>query len=218
MALFEFELPNPNMQNPTTNLGEADLVRRSASSVPPPARQLTPVAKLIDVSKCIGCKACQSACLEWNDKRADIGTFCRLLRQSRRSDAGNVHADAVHRVGESGHAKSRMADPQGRLHALRGSGLPQGLPGARRDRAVLQRHRRLRARELHRLRLLRERLPVQHPAHLQGRSQGLQVHAVLRSRRRRPGSGLRQGLPDARDHLRHQGGDESSMPPTASRI
>ncbi len=28
------------------------------------------VAKLIDVSKCIGCKACQSACLEWNDKRA----------------------------------------------------------------------------------------------------------------------------------------------------
>jgi len=75
MALFEFELPNPNTQNPTTNLSEADLVRRSASSVPAPARQLTPVAKLIDVSKCIGCKACQAACLEWNDKRADIGTF-----------------------------------------------------------------------------------------------------------------------------------------------
>jgi formate dehydrogenase iron-sulfur subunit len=75
MALFEFELPDPNIQNPTTNLSESDLVRRSASSVPPPARQLTPVAKLIDVSKCIGCKACQSACLEWNDKRADIGTF-----------------------------------------------------------------------------------------------------------------------------------------------
>ena len=26
------------------------------------------VVKLIDVSKCIGCKACQSACLEWNDR------------------------------------------------------------------------------------------------------------------------------------------------------
>jgi formate dehydrogenase iron-sulfur subunit len=72
---FEFELPNPNTVNPTTNLSDADLVRRSASSVPAPARQLTPVAKLIDVSKCIGCKACQAACLEWNDKRADIGTF-----------------------------------------------------------------------------------------------------------------------------------------------
>jgi len=70
---FEFELPNPNTQNPQVNLSEADLIRRSASSVPPPARQLAPVAKLIDVSKCIGCKACQAACLEWNDKRADIG-------------------------------------------------------------------------------------------------------------------------------------------------
>ena len=74
MALFEFELPNPNTENPHTDLSEADLIRKSASSVPPPARQLTPMAKLIDVSKCIGCKACQSACLEWNDVRAEIGT------------------------------------------------------------------------------------------------------------------------------------------------
>jgi formate dehydrogenase iron-sulfur subunit len=31
------------------------------------------VAKLIDVSTCIGCKACQAACLEWNDVRDDVG-------------------------------------------------------------------------------------------------------------------------------------------------
>eukprot|EP01036_Dinobryon_divergens_P017720 gene17720-24087_t len=31
------------------------------------------VAKLIDVSKCIGCKACQTACMEWNDLRDDVG-------------------------------------------------------------------------------------------------------------------------------------------------
>jgi formate dehydrogenase iron-sulfur subunit len=31
------------------------------------------VTKLIDVSKCIGCKACQSACLEWNDMRQPVG-------------------------------------------------------------------------------------------------------------------------------------------------
>ena len=54
-------------------------VRRPTSSaarlrpVTPPARQ-TEVAKLIDVSKCIGCKACQSACQEWNDLREDVGT------------------------------------------------------------------------------------------------------------------------------------------------
>src|ERR1700726_2105461 len=66
-------LPNPTVNAGPASFGEADLVRRSASSVPAPARQLTPVAKLIDVSKCIGCKACQSACLEWNDKRAEVG-------------------------------------------------------------------------------------------------------------------------------------------------
>jgi len=70
---FEFELPNPNTQNPPAGLSDADLVRRSASSVPEPAKKLTPVAKLIDVSKCIGCKACEAACLEWNDKRAPVG-------------------------------------------------------------------------------------------------------------------------------------------------
>jgi formate dehydrogenase iron-sulfur subunit len=53
--------------------GQQDLVRRSASSVPAPERQLTPMAKLIDVSKCIGCKACQAACLEWNDLREEVG-------------------------------------------------------------------------------------------------------------------------------------------------
>jgi formate dehydrogenase iron-sulfur subunit len=66
-------LPNPSVQSSAPQFGEQDLVRRSASSVPPPARQLTPMAKLIDVSKCIGCKACQSACLEWNDLREEVG-------------------------------------------------------------------------------------------------------------------------------------------------
>jgi len=59
---------NPPVQPMEPNLTERDLIARSATSrLPAPARQLTPVAKLIDVSKCIGCKACQSACIEWND-------------------------------------------------------------------------------------------------------------------------------------------------------
>jgi formate dehydrogenase iron-sulfur subunit len=32
------------------------------------------IVKLIDVSKCIGCKACQAACLEWNDRHEAVGT------------------------------------------------------------------------------------------------------------------------------------------------
>ncbi len=149
-------LPNPSVQPSAVQFGPEDLIRRSASSVPAPARQLTPVAKLIDVSKCIGCKACQVACLEWNDMREEVGVNHGPLRQPARPDAEHLHAHALHRVGEPGDRQSRMADPQGRLHALRRSGLPEGLPGARRHRAVFERHRRFRARELHRLRLLRE--------------------------------------------------------------
>jgi formate dehydrogenase iron-sulfur subunit len=36
-------------------------------------RESEEVAKLIDISKCIGCKACQAACYEWNDLRDEIG-------------------------------------------------------------------------------------------------------------------------------------------------
>ena len=56
-------------------LQSLDIERRSATSTPSPGvRQTLKVAKLIDISKCIGCKACQVACMEWNDLRDDIGT------------------------------------------------------------------------------------------------------------------------------------------------
>lgn len=58
-------------------LQSLDIKRMSATTVQPPvAREPVTgtVAKLIDVSKCIGCKACQTACSEWNDLRDDVGT------------------------------------------------------------------------------------------------------------------------------------------------
>ncbi|RYF24017.1 MAG: formate dehydrogenase subunit beta [Comamonadaceae bacterium] len=55
-----------------------DIKRRSATTTPSPSIREAhgggEVAKLIDVSKCIGCKACQTACMEWNDLRDDVGT------------------------------------------------------------------------------------------------------------------------------------------------
>lgn len=64
---------NPPVQPIASNLLPSDVVRISATlDVPQPDRQLTKVAKLIDVSKCIGCKACQSACIEWNDTRPEV--------------------------------------------------------------------------------------------------------------------------------------------------
>jgi formate dehydrogenase iron-sulfur subunit len=58
-------------------LQSLDIRRRSASTEPPPQirHAAVEVAKLIDVSKCIGCKACQTACLEWNDLQQQIGEF-----------------------------------------------------------------------------------------------------------------------------------------------
>ena len=56
-------------------LQSLDIERRSATTTPSPSeRQQTKVAKLIDVTTCIGCKACQVACMEWNDVRDNIGT------------------------------------------------------------------------------------------------------------------------------------------------
>lgn len=50
-----------------------DLMKRSATAAAlSAAKPAVEVAKLIDVSKCIGCKACQVACMEWNDLRQDI--------------------------------------------------------------------------------------------------------------------------------------------------
>jgi formate dehydrogenase iron-sulfur subunit len=59
------------------DLQSQDYIRRSATTLTPPmARNYEQeVAKLIDVSRCIGCKACQSACMEWNNLRPEIGHF-----------------------------------------------------------------------------------------------------------------------------------------------
>ncbi|QKZ04698.1 formate dehydrogenase subunit beta [Pseudomonas eucalypticola] len=51
-----------------------DITARSATTtVPSSVRQLEEVAKLIDTTKCIGCKACQVACSEWNELRDEVG-------------------------------------------------------------------------------------------------------------------------------------------------
>ncbi|AJP56946.1 formate dehydrogenase subunit beta [Pandoraea vervacti] len=58
-------------------LQSLDIKRRSATTLPSPSvreAHTGDVAKLIDVSKCIGCKACQTACMEWNDLRDEVGT------------------------------------------------------------------------------------------------------------------------------------------------
>jgi formate dehydrogenase iron-sulfur subunit len=57
-------------------LQSLDIKRLSATTVQPTSVRepvTNTVAKLIDVTKCIGCKACQTACMEWNDLRDEVG-------------------------------------------------------------------------------------------------------------------------------------------------
>jgi formate dehydrogenase iron-sulfur subunit len=75
---------NPPVQGFKEAFGPGDIVQISATDhVPKPTRQLTPMAKLIDVSKCIRCKACQAACIEWNDTQPAI--------EENRGDYTNPH-------------------------------------------------------------------------------------------------------------------------------
>lgn len=59
------------------SLQSQDIIRRSGTNKLTPAPRARDfqqeVAKLIDVSVCVGCKACQVACSVWNDIRADVG-------------------------------------------------------------------------------------------------------------------------------------------------
>src|SRR5579864_2584913 len=57
-------------------LQSLDIKRQSATTTPSASVRepaTGSVAKLIDVTKCIGCKACQTACMEWNDLRDEVG-------------------------------------------------------------------------------------------------------------------------------------------------
>jgi formate dehydrogenase iron-sulfur subunit len=65
-------------------LQSLDIARRSATTTPAPGvREVSEVAKLIDVSTCIGCKACQAACMEWNDIRDEVGSCAGVYDNPR---------------------------------------------------------------------------------------------------------------------------------------
>ena len=85
--------------------GALDIVRISASSAPAPGvRRQTTVTKLVDTTSCIGCKACEVACQEWNDLPPEAttqsgtyqtlsdttATFWNLIRFSEHEDEGGA--------------------------------------------------------------------------------------------------------------------------------
>ena len=104
-------------------------------------RATTTVAKLIDVTTCIGCKACEVACLEWNGYPFRETIFDNTY-QTMPDTAWNYYnlIRFNEHVDDDGTLSWLMRKDQ--LHALRRSGLSACLSGRWRDCAVFQRHRR----------------------------------------------------------------------------
>ena len=184
-------------------MSSQDIHARSATTTPMPSvRNQEEVAKLIDVSKCIGCKACQVACSEWNELRDEVGhnhgTYDNPMDLT--ADSWTVMRFTEHE-NEAGNLEW-LIRKDGCMHCAEPGCLRPARAGG--DREVRQRHRRLQPGQVHRLRLLHHRLPVRHPTDLAEGPQGLQVQPVFRPRLGGHGAGLREDLPDRRHRLRQQ--------------
>ena len=163
-----------------------------------------------DTSVCIGCKACEVACKEWNavpedgllltgmsyDNTGSLSALDLAARGVHRADrAAGQRSGAGCRASPRRGGGDPLADVQRRVQALHRGRLPGRLPDRGAD-AHRVRHRGRPGRRLQRLRLLRVGLPVRRHRPAGDRRRRAQVHAVLRPARRRPDPGLRQGLPD----------------------
>ena len=144
-------------------------------------------ATLIDIANCIGCRACQVACKQWNERdgeetelEADLG-----FQNPATLSAKTLHAHRVPRdgePGEAGRAGFRLRDAA--VPPLPGAGLrlrlpDDGAPAAARRSGVVRRRR------VHRLPLLhagvslgRADRGLEH-----ARPEDLEVHALRRPRR-----------------------------------
>src|SRR5437870_12837290 len=58
---------SPSISAPALQVKAVSASPRGAAGI----KQVPEVTKLIDVSVCIGCKACEGACQEWNDLGVD---------------------------------------------------------------------------------------------------------------------------------------------------
>ena len=85
------------------------------------------VCKLIDVTTCIGCKACEVACLEWNGYPFRETVFDNTYQTMPDTGVELLQSDPLQRI----HGRERqlqLADAQGSVHALRRSGMLAGVP------------------------------------------------------------------------------------------
>ena len=165
-----------------------------------------------DTSVCIGCKACEVACKEWNqvpedgldwtgdshDNTGGLGadTWRHVAFIEQRVPVG-VHEANFQRDGDGFRWLMASDVCKHCTHAACLDVCPTGAIFRTEFGTVV-----VQAGHLQRLRLLRAGVPVRGDRQARGRRPGLQVHALLRPARGRPGAGVREGLPDGLDPVR----------------
>ena len=175
---------------------------------------------VVDTNTCIGCGLCVVACKDENNVPKDPEYSRTWVERHTTTADGAVHIDAPdggihgyeHRHGPhrgrwfAGHRRPLRGAP---VHAVRELAVHERLSG-RRDLPDRRRRRPRRRGTLHRLRVLRRRLPVRgalHRAcrgrHAAGRARRRrQVHLLLPPDHHRPPSRLRGGVPGRRADVR----------------
>ena len=125
-----------------------------------------------DTTLCIGCKACEVACKEWNV----LPTDALGLTGMSYDNTGELGASTWRHVafveqappaGRDGGRRPALADVLRRVQALHPRGLPRGLPDGR-PVPHRARHRGGAGRRVQRLRLLHPRLPVRRDRQARG--------------------------------------------------
>ena len=117
------------------------------------------VGLLYDATVCIGCKACVAACAEANDTAPD--TRRDGLHQSP-TDLNDVTRNIIKLYKPTDGSPSSYREAA--VHALPGSGVRGGMPVPGAAQRSGERHRVMDGRQVHRLPLLHDYMPLPHSA------------------------------------------------------
>ena len=182
----------------------AALPRRDAAEPIAPRREvgltMPTTGFFTDSTVCIGCKACEVACKEWNDVPAD-GFDWTGHSYDNTGALGHSTWRHVKFVEQRARRPAGVGFLVRRLQALRARRLSRGVSD-RLDRPHRVRRRLRAAGHLQRLRLLRRLVPVRRDRSPARRRPRVQVHVLLRPAEGRARAGVREGVSDRVDPVR----------------